>query len=509
MTGNDLLSLDGKPDAQLVVLEKWLDEAAQKRIVRPLPNAESRFTAQSFGPGQLRVIRNRLYRLGYLATDSEKDDIDDELRSAIKQFQREARLTVDGWVGMQSWQALQELFAFEPPTKLQQWLDGKKITPALHRAAHLRLYTFGLLDDRSQASLASIVDGFNKWNRIIHLMHDEPIYEDEDVTEIELIGRLFDFDQLQSFISKNMENILKHLERGMPADRDLLKRFLICNIKIELWLLGYENVKPDGKPQPITLRRVRVGEDGKIKYSYSPLYRVIREYWKDQEISDHHATVPRIILRTISGLVDLNLIESDTASERRTRAKEIIKDIEGSGQDLSKHWHQVSWGARIWDGARRLWRFLTGIFRRGIDWISKKISQLIRVAHQAAADAFSLVNRSFRAFIDSVDLLFSSEIAGSTDKIAMYHDRDFDYRVFVSSAASPTEINAFLNQHKVKIKRFHATIRILKVFLHIAIASVKIAFAPWGWWSLIRALIGLYGEFNEADAELIEEPLSA
>ena len=79
MVEEALLALEGLPDEQFVWLEKRLGEAAWEGIVRPLPTTAAEFERRSFGSGHLRVIRNRFFRLGYLANDSEKDDIDFEL----------------------------------------------------------------------------------------------------------------------------------------------------------------------------------------------------------------------------------------------------------------------------------------------------------------------------------------------------------------------------------------------------------------------------------------------
>lgn len=509
MAEEALLALEGSPDEQFVWLENRLADAAWEGVVRPLPTTAREFERRSFGPGHLRVIRNRFYRLGYLAADSEEDNIDYELRTAIRQFQREAKLTVDGWVGMQTWQALQELFAFEPPTELRRWLEGDALTPALHRAAHLRLFTFGLLEGRSQASLAPVADGLAAWARVLQLLGADMSFPDEVELPMPLLGQLFDLDGLVQRVTSKREVIRACLANGVPADRELLRRFLTCFVKIQLWLLGYEDVQPDGLPTPITRRRVISVVSSQVRYHYSPLYRAIREFWNDQDLSRKHGTVPQILLRTISGLAAVNADERDAADERRAQAKEMVATLEKTDEDLDKQWREMSLGGRIWDGAKRLWRFLWGLIRRAVSQIVKKFKQIIRAAYQAAADAFSLLHRGFRVFADTVDLLFSREIPGSSEEIAMYHDHDHDFKVFVSSTASAAHVSRFFEQLRTRLAGFHVTTQVLKVFLGLAIASARLAAGPWAWWPLVRTLISLHGEIDEDVVRVIRAPLPA
>ena len=507
MAEEALLALEGLPDKQFVWLENRLADAAWEGIVRPLPTTAREFERRSFGAGHLRVIRNRFYRLGYLAADSEEDNIDYALRTAIRQFQQEAGLTMDGWVGMQTWQALQELFAFEPPTELRRWLEGDSVTPALHRAVHLRLFTFGLLEGRSQASLDPIADGLREWERVLQLLGAEATLADGAELPIALLSRLFDLDRLFQDIASNRATIRARLMTGAPADRALLRRFLTCFVKIQLWLLGYEDIQPDGLPTPITRRRVINVVSSQMRYHYSPLYRAIREFWSDQGLSRKHGTIPQILLRTISGLAAVNTDERDAADERRSQAKEMVATLEKTDEGLDKQWREMSLGGRIWDGAKRLWRFLWGLIRRAVSQIVKKFRQIIRAAYQAAADAFSLLHRGFRIFADTVDLLFSREIPGSSEEIAMYHDHDHDFKVFMSSTASTASVSSFFEQLRTLLAGFHATTRVLKVFLGLAIASARLAAGPWAWWPLVRTLIALHGEINEDDGQVIRAPL--
>ena len=126
-SGDEFRLLEGRPDRQLVFLEAEFQKAVRSGIIRSMPASEGEFTPDEFGENNLKALCDRLYRLGYLdKKPGKKYAIDNKLKDAIRAFQEEADLTVDGWVGAQTWQALQELFAFEPVTVLKTWLkDGK------------------------------------------------------------------------------------------------------------------------------------------------------------------------------------------------------------------------------------------------------------------------------------------------------------------------------------------------------------------------------------------------
>ncbi|MCH8952013.1 MAG: peptidoglycan-binding protein, partial [Proteobacteria bacterium] len=104
-----------------------------------------------FSQSRIRTARSWLFALGYLDRDEDRSDYDDTLRRALKLFQTEAGLTVDGWIGTEeTWPRLRELVTFDDPLLQAHWItpSGRART-ALARAAKTRLvlYGFGKRDD--------------------------------------------------------------------------------------------------------------------------------------------------------------------------------------------------------------------------------------------------------------------------------------------------------------------------------------------------------------------------
>jgi len=514
MAKDPLLMLAGQPLEQLSLLESRIEEAAEEEIVRPLPATQEEFTAASFAPDQLRTLRNRLYRLGYLANDSERDNIDEELRLAVRQFQEETgELTLDGWVGVQTWQALQELFAFEPPTELTRWFRKGQMTDALHRAVYLRLLTFGMLDPEPQASRAAPFDtGLAKWDRVLDCLGANPVSANRDVAEFGRLEWLFDLDRILSFIYEKRRVIYKRLMERSEPDRRLIRGFLVCLLKIELWLLGYEGIEPDrASSQP--LRRRMAGGGKRTRYADSPLYAAIRQFWRDQHMAVKYDEPLEVLVRTASKLGEVYNGDPSEEVHGEGQAMRLIAALAEVGDKLQDAWKQVAWGARVWDGVKRVWRFLSRLVHRVVlsitDLVQRKLAWVIRAAHHAAAHACSILHRGFRIFSDSVDFLFCRELKGSTREVAIRHDRDFDFRVFVSNAASMAGVATVLDGLRGRTERFHVVLRVCGTFITLAVASAQAAAGPWMWWRLIRTLIQLHEDITNEDARLIAAPLLA
>ncbi len=99
---------------------------------------------------RLRAARSWLYALGYLAEDHDTAEYDAVLSQAVRSFQREAGLVVDGWLGeAETWPRLQELIAFEHPLDPAFWGDSRGgPKPALARAVGTRLRLYGIAAPR-------------------------------------------------------------------------------------------------------------------------------------------------------------------------------------------------------------------------------------------------------------------------------------------------------------------------------------------------------------------------
>lgn len=502
----------------LLLLEADLDQAEAEKIVQPLAETGERFFQSEVGRAYLPVLRDRLFRLGYLRVLKGPEHVDETLKKAISKLQAEAGLTVDGWVGAQTWSALQELFAFEPSTYLEKWIDAKGMTPALRRAACLRLISLGFIPERTTAAQGPLESHLSEWRRILVLLDAPGISGETDLDSLELIDYLFDIDRLSRLVDGSAGRIGDLMDAEADPDGVRLRQFLSCLLKIELWLLGYEKIKPDGKPMDIrrepAKRRRGVGPKGRRTgprgHVDSAAYQRIQHFWRDSRYQGVHGSEGAILLQCFRVLAEMEAEESahtgqDEMAERAARATGVISQMEEEQANDEAHWKSASLVGRIWDGAKRVWRFLKRLVKGAL----RRVRLLVRAAYQLAADGFSLVRRAIRVFGEGMDLLISPEIKGSNDQIGMRHSADFDFDVFVARQAEPHVADQFIAGLRRQLGSLRAAMRMLKLIFQLAVNAARLAAGPWGWWKLLRALIDLNRVYDDEDRIILQEAFSA
>ena len=496
---NESSLLDG-----LLVLEAELNRAETEGIVTPLPENSNRFLSASADPSLVPVLRDRLFRLGYLKTRKELDGVDEALTNAIRRMQEEAGLTVDGWVGMQTWSALQELFAFEPSTHLERWIGQTGMTTALHRGVFLRLISLGFIPNKTTASLAPLDEPLKEWRRTLILLGAGDISKATPLYDLKLLRYLFQIDTLSRLVHESAGNIIELLNNKKKNDGILLRRFLNCLLNIELWLLDYDRVQPNGHTLDIWRKRIykkRPGSKHGRKWieKDSSFYIVIQQFWKDTGFPREHGTEGEILLHCFRILVSMDAALED-AQEDQARANGIIEQVQKNQSRVMEEWKNRSLWGRVWDGAKRVWRFLKRLISRAVD----HVRLLVRATYQLVAEGFSLVRRTIQIFSEGFGMLLSGEIHGSNHQIAMHHNIDFDFQVFVHTEAEPERIRQFMEGLKQRLISLQASLRLLKLLDSVALTAVKVSTGPWGWWSLLRSLISFVRDCDSEDVRLIQ-----
>jgi hypothetical protein len=209
-------------------LIKTMSRAAKEGVLTPLPQTKAQDVTDAFIAARLRTVRTRLFLLGYLRDDNQSPRRDGNLGRAIRRFQEEAGLTVDGWVGPETWTALQELVSFEEPSNMARWVAGSQTQRALSRAVGLRLSALGFLAEptRNERDIRQGLRAFADVAGRLRLSQ-APL---PPTTTLETLTTLFDQDALVARLAA--------FEDGFAGDLPLL-HFVAHVAKIELWLLGY------------------------------------------------------------------------------------------------------------------------------------------------------------------------------------------------------------------------------------------------------------------------------
>ncbi len=526
----DRLQPDASQLDNFVSLEELLDSAQSNQLIEPVVESASRFGALQDDNQFIAVLRRRLFRLGYLKAEKIGDGLDPLLRKAVCRFQHDAELTVDGWVGPQSWDALQELFAFEPSTVLESWVDGGAINPAMQRAVSLRLIALGFGDKGvTRAKPSANHSWLGNWRKILILLEVPNIDPYTPLNSERLIEWLFNIDRLSLQAQKAIRSLVPLLSHPQSDIEKQLFRFITSLLKVELWLLGYDDIKPDGKAMDLRFRQLGGAATAKQSLRPSKHYRVIKDFlqgrgaWQtrldngellarcfrslvDLQIMEHSSFTPRFLpaTRPVGGLISaVNITESTSLREQNSQLligaieHQLSRDPEGVEQE----WQHGSLGSRLWDGVKRVWRYLQNVASKMINGIK----MLVRAGRQLATQGFELLRQSYRAFSEGLKTLLQKQVAGSNDYIAMQRDKDFDFTVFVSAEANKVQLADFFVAFERRMLRARAALNLIRLMLNITLTLLATMAGPWGWWRLVRALMTFDSMYDEGDRQLLSD----
>ena len=476
----------------LSALARDFDLARTSGIFNPLPEEEPR---ESHDASRIRTIRSRLACLGYLGHDSGLPIIDLFLIRATKKFQQDAGLTEDGWVGRQTWQALQELVSFESPRHTTRWFAGNGPCPALERAIALRLQVLGLTDTLTFNEPAKLTAG------LLHLQSVAAFLQLPGDLRPEVcpatISLLFDQDLL-----------VEGLAAGHPLPNDLdhpLFSFAASVARVELWLAGYD-VTPAGfqekeffrpTPQILLLR------------NDARLCTALTAYWQDhgkkeespllaQRFACEFPAFFRMIaaaIRTGKGLA---------ATEKSAMISHLVAK---QPEQLEIIWQtEQALNGQMWDGMGRTTGWLHNLQRQAggkTVGIGRNISRL--VYHQAMT-AYDIARQALQAFPGQLDRLCQRELPGSDPRhIMMQHDRDLDFKVFINTCGDQEKINQFIATVTRTSRSFTATCRIIAVCM-ATLSSLIRQGRTTGWAGLILALLQVSGRITALGSQLPAGP---
>lgn len=496
---------------RLGALETDFRHAEGKGLFVPLPHADPH---RSRDISRIRTIRNRLANLGYPVEDSGRAVLNEELREAIRCFQHEAGLTVDGWVGgEETWPALQELASFETPINISRWLEDGKPNAALRHAVTLRLFVLGLWEKKPTSPDHDVSEGFLALGRIWEILKlGEAI--NPAAYNPEWIERLFDQDGLVARLAAAPVS---------ASTRDMINThgFLLNVAKIELWLSGYRvcpagyDMKSFEGPTPtngdsdgfdIWKKSSSITKFFRIKRNLS-FYRALNRFWQDQGESaknvDHMSldfleVFPRFFKAVDNGLT------ADAHMTMAERQALIEATIERYPKQIPTLWSYVrTLGNRIWDGMRRAWGWLKNFLRKTSKkciTIGRNISRLI---YHYAMGAYTILSNILEGFGESVRLITEPYLEISdADTGIISHDGDFDFKLTLNMRADPAAIKNLARNLRRQTRLFGFICKILGIFIRILTTVIKNMYA--GYVGLILALVKFRREWDRIPALISE-----
>jgi hypothetical protein len=433
-------------------------------------------------------VRTRLALLGYLDEDvpdpgfgQRKRYIDAEARQKIEEFQKDAGLTADGWVGPQTWQALEELLSFEQPTNVAAWLaKTPRRQRAFWRAVGRRLAVLGLpaAPAPERAALQPALASFAQVAWLLKLV-DAPLGPGATRRTLEL---LFDQDALVERLGR--------FTGGFPYDQSdeqsrqtsrLARRFVACVARIELWLLGMELDLRANSEQARSLQSLHPAE-------------ALFDFWRFQELSAGEARLRArqdldgpffaVLHRSTAGSLSLagDGGFNDWLFTRLSRKDSSLR------QPLWKTIQEL--GSRAWDGLRRAWSWVKERFQHGARQVKSWLRNLARLVYRQALTAYEHACQAFERLAQAVRFGLPGMLPGSQPPGFFIHaSLDLDYTVFAAQTAQARQARRLAREMRRHARDLDIALQALTALLKALLAVYQAIIMPGaGWFIFIIAL---------------------
>ncbi len=500
----DKLSIVGKFDVLLGAIPRAYSEG----ILTPLPEEENQEITDAFIASRLRTVRTRLYLLRYLRKDNQRPYKDTALKDQIENFQREAGLRVDGWVGPETWRALQELVSFEDPPDIEHWLAVCPDDKLLRRAAGLRLHALGFLKART-SSKRKVRRGLRDFCYVAQLLGLAEAGL-KPVISRETLSPLFDQDALVERLARLPDGLPGD---HAPGDAAAVRRFAAHVAKTELWLLGYG----------VDLSQADLDEDGRFpipppecrSYYADPVYSfytALHAFWKDagQYAAKARESTRRgltraffqqlLVLEDGTTELDLDPVESEQLYDEIVKAS---KEKESLPQRIWTYIQDI--GSRMWDGIKRAWRWFKSIIVDKAKPFVHWARNLARLAYRYALRIFDGVRRLASRTVEAIRFSAHHTVPGSqAPDFFVLREKDLDYRLYASSAFQAGKLQAVTRELHRQAKLFGLGIRMLAVLAVAVSAVIKVALLPGvGWFVFVLSLVRAYKDLLPLVREIL------
>ncbi|MBJ6766012.1 peptidoglycan-binding protein [Myxococcaceae bacterium JPH2] len=382
---------------------------------------------------RVRAVRARLALLGYSVRDVTSHRLDAPLRREVRRFQEEAGIVQDGWVGLETWMALQALITLEPPLDLSHWLlPGDEPRPALVRALALRLRMLGF-EAPATARAKALREPLARFKAVVRTLGLDGGSALTDRAALELA---FDDDALLS-LGHMLQTPL--LVEGSEDESEAV-RFIRRLVRSELWLLGYDVGALDSRTDTDVGRRL--------------LREALVAFWRDQEHSDAE-------LAARGGRIDEALVKALAAEHSHAEvAPELVaRFVAENPQEMKDVWtHTISRDPIffLWDGlsrgARWLGRRLTmvgdslttvaSVLAKGVAHAKTFWWNLVRYAYQHASVVFTTLRKAMAMFVEGINPFLAGEmrVGAGNGLVACRLRLDGDLCVVVGPDAEPPRL---------------------------------------------------------------------
>lgn len=233
------------------------------------------------------------------------------------------------------------------------------------------------------------------------------------------------------------------------------------------------------------------------------------EFCKESKIDvSVRSSETQIIELCLKKFAELSQDDDNSGLELRIRVDKVNEDLNAlSKSKKNKLTNQLKenkgLGARIFDGVKRALRWLYSKVTKAFSWLRDKLSFLASVVKKFSLASASFLRRTFQILSDGISVLSRSTFPGSTLNMAIHHDTDFDFKVFVSDKASIELVNRVLQKFNTLMLRLRAAF-VICTALFEAITTVLLSF-PKGPIAIISVLTEIYKIVNSLNVKTVKE----
>lgn len=484
--------LSGDGVEQLGQYEDILTAAHAKGIVNyPPANATETYDMQSQRI-RLQTFSSRLHLLGYLRHKISPRKIDkrlDDIKAAVLQFQADANLKEDSWVGDKTWYALDQLVSFESEFTSEQWFENDQIKPevvnAIHRAIQLRLFSLGLYSSKPNKNFKLLSKAsLSKLGKILRILWIKKSNFKADLN-VETINALFDQDQFVKGIARSSGRFMNSfpvlLSRAETiSDKGLAQKFIISCAKVELWLLGYE-VKIGS-----TIEKNEAGE-----YSYElrgELWQAMFQYYQQYEGKERREArklaaqiTPRLFKSLDEAARKVDNYETNDASEEVFEALKP-KTVKERKSFLSRAWNYLKGkGMRLWDGLKRIWRWIKKIGKKIFSFLQ---NNLFKAFYRFTSKAFKIITKGISRMVKSVGIYIKGILP--SQQMAYVFSKDMDCTSYFEKSISLENVDMGVKKIQQQTKAFTLACKIIG----FAVRFFKnLSIGVFGWTKLLFSLL--------------------
>ena len=453
---------------ELSLLDERLVDLEERTALSPAPaDADTQVSNQAFR-SRVRSAIKWLTLLGYDPGTDELEQLDaSTFAEAVRAFQREADLKIDGWMGTKTWAALRQLVLFDEVLDTASWHDAKgKPLPALSRSMLLRL---------------NVLD------------HSETLPTPQ-----------MDARQVDAALRAGLVSFMRFLRALRVPDelrtREAAHRWLYRHDEqLELLAATFGSLDPAHETHAHGLARVELWlhdhDVGRLDRT-----RPAKEYWLALQAERARRGLPRRYQKKrrldqdlLDRWVEDLAVDEDEDTVDPKQLGRVLDTLDA--ETLNEEWRaSVDQRFSLWDGLRRAGRWLRSTlskaFDAAVDLFQKTahaVRKAVRWLYQKSSGVLTEMLYATRAFFKVLGGELSSE--GGVTHVSV----DFDVDTLLTDPSLALAHMAYVRE---AFEDFGLVCRILVVLLRVLVLA---ATGPMSWLAFIHALVQAADDLFELD----------